>query len=79
MNLEEIDIWCKNDPFVPFRLTVIDGRIFDMTDSSQIWPGKWNVLVIVPDPENPERYKAHATLSLPHVTSIEPIQRTATP
>lgn len=79
MNVDEIDLWCKNDPFVRFRLAVADGRTFDITDSSQIWLGKWNALVIVPDPENPERYKAHATLSLLHVTSIEPIQNVPTP
>ena len=78
MNLEEVDLWCNNKPFVPFRLTVTDGRSFDITDSSQIWPGKWNVLVIVPDPENPDHYKAHATLALLHVTSIEPLQLSAT-
>lgn len=78
MNVDEIDIWCKNNPFVPFRLTVTDGRTFDITDSSQIWLGKWNALVIVPDPLKPDRYKAHATLALLHVTSIEPLQLSTT-
>jgi hypothetical protein len=74
MSLDEIEIWCKNNPFVPFRLTVTDGRSFDVTDASQIWPGKWNVLIIISDPDHPDRYKAHATLALLHVTSIEPLE-----
>ena len=74
MNLEEIEVWCNAKPFIPFRLTVTDGRSFEITDASQIWPGKWNVLIIVPDSKNPKRYKTHATLTSLHITSIEPLE-----
>jgi hypothetical protein len=73
MNVEEIEEWTKSVPFVPFRLSLTNGRVFDIHDSSEIWPGKTNVLIIVPDPDKPDRYKTHATIGLLHVASIEPL------
>jgi len=74
MSLDDIKVWSNNDPFIPFRLSVTDGRSFDIKDSSEIWPGKSNVLVIIPDPKDPDIYKAQATLALLHIVSIEPLE-----
>lgn len=73
MNVDEIEEWVNADPFVPFRISITNGRFFDVHDSSEIWPGKTNVLIIVPEPNNQDRYKTHATLPLLHIASIEPL------
>lgn len=65
----------KRQPFEPFRVTLTDGRTFDVHHPELTMVGKSAVAIGIPasDEQGPV-YDRLVTVSLLHVMQIEPIQ-----
>jgi hypothetical protein len=79
MQAEDIRRWQVRQPFQPFRLSLTDGRTFDVRHPELILVSKRYVAVGLPDdpqgePSVPERI---AEIDVFHIISCEPLTPTA--
>jgi hypothetical protein len=73
---EEIRNYLRNRPFVPFRIRLSDGRVFDIRNQELVMVGRRIVVIGIPeagDTESLPLLESSLTVSLLHVVSIEPI------
>lgn len=59
-------------PFKPFRVVMSSGQFFDVPHPEMAWVTKSDLLVGIPDFDEAVP-ASHRTLSLLHVTSVEPL------
>jgi hypothetical protein len=64
----------RTQPFRPFRLTLTDGRTYDVNHPELAMVGRSTVTVGIPVPDEQEPvYDRLVTVSLLHVMQIEPV------
>lgn len=77
MPLEDLLDWLKANPFVPFRVVLSNGTIYEIHQPSQMWPGRQSVLIGFTSPTDPWVYEKHVTVGLIHINAIEPLPTAA--
>jgi hypothetical protein len=79
VNYRDLRGWIDAEPFVPFRIVMTDGRAFEVTAPSMLWPGRDTAMVGLPDnPAEPDVPGRHVTVSMLHIIRIEPTGPTST-
>jgi hypothetical protein len=66
-------------PFEPFRLVMDDGVSYDVRHPDMVWVTPTSVLVGYPDASRPRVILHYDTVSLLHVSRLEPLARVAVP
>lgn len=61
-------------PFVPFKIHLSDGRSYDIRHPELIKVGRSYVMVFYPTAKNFEIIDRDDTLSLLHITGLQPIE-----
>jgi hypothetical protein len=76
MRPEEIHEFVRQTPFRPIRLTLIDGRTYDVVHPELAMAGKQSMVVGLPCPGNSGAiYDRTVTISLLHVMQVEEIEQ----
>jgi len=79
MRTEDISEYVKRLPFQPFRLTLTDGRTYEVHHPELAMVGRSTVAIGLPRPGDPEPvYDRLVTVSLLHVMQVEALE-SATP
>ncbi len=74
MRSDDILSFVRTQPFRPFRLTLTDGRTYDIGHPELAMVGRSTVTVGIPVPDEREPvYDRLVTVSLLHVMQIEPV------
>ena len=74
MRPEDIREFVRRQPFQPFRITLIDGRTYDVVHPDLAMVGRGNVAVGLPRPDDVDPiYDRLVTMSLLHIMQVEPI------
>jgi hypothetical protein len=74
VNYQDLIDWVEANPFEPFRLSISDGRRFDITTARMIWPGRYSTMIGLPDnPSEPDVPGRHITLANVHIVTVEPL------
>jgi hypothetical protein len=73
MRSEDIREFLQRKPFQPFRLTLTDGRTYEIRHPELAMVGRSSVAIGVPAPNDPNPvYDRLVTISLLHIMQIEP-------
>jgi hypothetical protein len=72
---EDLRNMLMQQPFVPFRIHLSDGRIFDVRHREMVWVGRRVAVVGVFSPDG--YLDRHETVAFVHVVSLEPIPAAA--
>jgi hypothetical protein len=73
MRPEDIRGFLQRKPFQPFRLTLTDGRTYEIRHPELAMVGRSSVAIGVPAPNDPNPvYDRLVTISLLHIMQIEP-------
>jgi hypothetical protein len=65
-------------PFQPFRITLTDGRSYEIRHPELAVVGRSTVFVGFPAPDEPEPiYDRYAIISLLHIMQLEPVGSSA--
>jgi hypothetical protein len=76
---EDICEFLRRQPFQPFRLTLSDGRTYDVQHPELAMVGRSTVAIGLMRPGDPEPvYDRLVTVSLLHIMQVEPFE-SATP
>jgi hypothetical protein len=74
MRSEDIREFVSRQPFQPFRITLTDGRTYDVLHPELAMVGRSNVAVGLVRPGDQEPiYDRLVTVSLHHIMQVEPI------
>ncbi len=80
MRTEDIREYVRRQPFQPFRLTLTDGRTYEVHHPELVMVGRSTVAVGLPRPNDPEPvYDRLVTISLLHVMQVEALASPAPP
>lgn len=75
MRMEDVRDHVRREPFQPFRLTLTDGRTYDIHHPELAMVGRSAVAVGLPRPGDPEPiYDRLVTISLLHIMQIEALE-----
>ena len=73
MRPEDIRQFLQHKPFQPFRLTLTDGRTYDVRHPELAMVGRSTVAIGIPAPdESAPVYDRLVTISLMHIMQVEP-------
>jgi hypothetical protein len=73
MRPDDILSFVRTQPFQPFRLTLSDGRTYDVSHPELAMVGRSTVTIGIPVPDEPEPvYDRLVTVSLLHIMQVEP-------
>jgi hypothetical protein len=67
----------RQQPFVPFRLYLADGRTLEVRHPDMILVGVGSVTIGTPDPSNPRLYSGVQYVDMMQIVSLEPLPRPA--
>jgi hypothetical protein len=80
MRPEDICEFLKRQPFQAFRLTLTDGRTYDVQHPELAMAGRSTVSIGLPRPGDQEPiYDRLVTVSLIHIMQVEPLESVAPP
>ena len=80
MRPEDIREFLRRQPFRPFRLTLTDGRTYDVMHPELAMVGRSSMEVGLARPGDPENIADRIiSLSLLHIMQIEPLESVAPP
>ena len=75
MRLEDIRSFLDRRPFQPFRLTLTDGRTYEVRHPELAMIGRSIVAIGVPAPDDPAPvFDRLVTVSLLHIMQMEPVE-----
>lgn len=75
MTLESIHEWLKKRPFQPFRVATSGGESYEVRHPEMAWLTRTELLIGLAERSGfPSRYRS---VSLLHVTTVEPIDSNA--
>ncbi len=75
MRSEDIREFLRRQPFQPFRLTLTDGRTYEVHHPELAMVGRSSVNVGLPSPGNAEpAFYRYITVSLLHIMQVEPLE-----
>ena len=78
MRLEDLLEVLRQRPFQPFRIHVSDGIIYEVRHPELVLVGRSKAVVFFPDPRRPPpAFDKYETVSLLHITRLEPIESLA--
>src|SRR6266849_2108165 len=63
----------RRTPFLPFRLHLTGGSVYEFRDPERVQVGPSTVTLGEPDPANKGKLRDRAILALIHVVEIEPL------
>ena len=73
MRPEDIREFLQRRPFQPIRITLTDGRTYDVRHPELAMVGRSTVAIGVPAPDDPSPvYDRRVTVSLLHIMQVEP-------
>lgn len=79
MRPEDIRQFLQRRPFQPFRLTLTDGRTYEVRHPELAMIGRSTVAVGLPTPGDPEPvYDRLVTVSRLHIMQLEPLESAET-
>lgn len=67
----------RQQPFVPFRLYLADGRTLEVRHPDMILVGSGSVIIGTPDPANPRIYSGVQYVDMMLIVSLEPLPKAA--
>ena len=73
MPLEDLWDWINATPFTPFRVTLSNGKTFDILRPEQMWPGRQSAVIGLGQSADDALAPRHVTISLLHINCVEPI------
>ena len=74
MRPEDFRDQLRKQPFQPFRLTLTDGRTYEVRHPELAMVGRTTVIIGLARPDEPEPvFDRQVTVSLLHIMQIEPI------
>lgn len=80
MRPEDIREFLRRQPFQPFRLTLTDGRTYEVRHPELLMVGRSTVAIGLTRPEDPEPvYDRLVTVSLLHIMQAEPLESSPSP
>ena len=80
MRPEDLREYLRRQPFQPFRLTLTDGRTYEVHHPELAMVGRSTVAIGLPRPDDPEPvYDRLVTVSLLHVMQVEPVESSRMP
>jgi hypothetical protein len=68
---EKLRIALLQQPFVPFRIHLSDGRVFDVRHREMVWVGRHMAMVGIFGVDG--YLDRHETIALIHIVSLEPL------
>jgi hypothetical protein len=75
---EDIREFVRKSPFQPFRITLTDGRTYDVRHPELAMVGRSAVAIGIPSADTAEPiYDRLVTVSLLHITQAEPLEASA--
>jgi hypothetical protein len=75
MQFNDVSEFVRAAPFRPFRITLTDGRTYDVHHPELIMVGISSVIVGRPAPNTEEpAYDRAVTVSMSHIMQIEPLE-----
>jgi hypothetical protein len=75
MRPEDVRDFLQRKPFQPFRVTLTDGRVYEVRHPELAMVGRSTIAIGVPAPNDPAPVYDHlVTVSLLHVMQLEPTQ-----
>ncbi len=78
MRTEDVREFVHRRPFRPFRVTLTDGRTYDVHHPEMAMVGRSSVVIGLPQPGDPEPvYDRAVTVALIHIMQIEHIETAA--
>jgi hypothetical protein len=78
MRPEDIRAFLKKMPFEPFRITLTDGRSYDVRHPEMAMVGRSSVLIGLPLVDDPEPvYDRFVTVSLLHIMQVQSLEHAA--
>ena len=73
MRPEDIRTFLERKPFQSFRLTLTDGRTYDVGHPELAMVGRSTIAIGLPAPDDPDPvYDRLVTVSLLHIMQVEP-------
>lgn len=80
MRTEDIREYVRRQPFQPFRLTLTDGRTYEVHHPELAMVGRSSVAVGLQRPGDPEPvYDRLVTISLLHIMQVQALESAAPP
>ncbi len=80
MRPQDIYNWLRREPFVPFRISLSNGRQFDIRNPGMVLVGRSELVVGDQDPDFPVPvYDTASFVALMHINHIEPLPATSPP
>jgi hypothetical protein len=80
MRSEDLREYVRRQPFRPFRLTLTDGRTYDVPHADLLMVGRSTVAVGLPRPGDAEPvYDRLVTVSLLHIMQVEELTTPSPP
>jgi hypothetical protein len=80
MRPEDIRVFLRRQPFRPFRLTLTDGRTYDVMHPELAMVGRSSTEVGLTRPEDPENIAERiVSISLLQIMQIEPLESLSPP
>jgi hypothetical protein len=74
MRAQDVQDFVQRKPFEPFRITLTDGRTYDVLHPELAMVGHRTVAVGLPKPSGPKSvYDRLVTVSFLHIMQIEPL------
>jgi hypothetical protein len=78
MQFQDVYEYVRRRPFEPFRLTLTDGRTYDVTHPELVMVGLSSVAIGFPAREHGgPPYDRVVSVSMSHIMQIEPVQHAA--
>jgi hypothetical protein len=75
MRPNDIREFLGHRPFQPFRITLTDGRTYDVRHPEMVMVGRSSIVIGLPAPDESEPvYDRFVTVSLLHVMQVEPFE-----
>lgn len=80
MRPDDIRSFLQQKPFRPFRVTLTDGRSYEVRHPELAMVGRSTVAIGLPAPGDPDPVYDHlVTVSLLHVMQVEPMESASAP
>jgi len=74
MQPEDVRQFVRQQPFQPFRVTLTDGRAYEVRHPELVAVGRSSLFIGFPRPDDPEPvYDHYVVVSLLHVMQLQPV------
>jgi hypothetical protein len=74
---QDLLVMIRKRPFVPFRVHVSDGTVYEIRHPELVMTGLGSAVIGVPSDPNQPLYERTETVALRHIVRLEPLEVTA--